>query len=248
MTLDRSESYIGVLVDDLVTKGVQEPYRIFTARSEYRLTLRADNSDIRLTRKAAGYGLIRDPLRLARLSQTESDIERASNLLKEIKLSSPHWNEIGCTVSLHGKILSLWDILRFPKTSPLSTVLTALRNYKKVVSEEGLPENLLSKTLDEISKIEASALDRAVTLAKYDAFLNFQTDQIALYQQDIHLTIPSDFPFYECGLSNESLDRIRKRNPACLADLKKMEGITPECVLRILFRLRKIKSFHTETI
>ncbi|KAJ2822399.1 Mitochondrial Translation Optimization, partial [Coemansia erecta] len=91
LTLDRSDGYLGVLIDDLITRGVEEPYRVFTARSEYRLTSRADNADLRLTRRAAALGLVRDSARLARLDAVDADMAHAHALLEGIVYSPHAW-------------------------------------------------------------------------------------------------------------------------------------------------------------
>lgn len=109
--LDRSDGYLGVLVDDLVTLGVTEPYRMFTARSEYRLLLAADTSDLRLTEKGNTIGCVRNPLRLKRLEEKRNQINQALDLLRNIILSPLEWNKLGLKISLNSRKESAFDVL-----------------------------------------------------------------------------------------------------------------------------------------
>ncbi|KAJ1795427.1 Mitochondrial Translation Optimization, partial [Coemansia sp. RSA 2399] len=115
LVLDRSDGYLGVLIDDLITRGVEEPYRVFTARSEYRLISRADNADLRLTRRAAELGLVRDPSRLARLDAVEADMASAQALLERVVLSPNGWQSkfgSGVQVCQDGQPRSALDMIR----------------------------------------------------------------------------------------------------------------------------------------
>lgn len=109
--LDRADGYLGVLIDDLVTLGVTEPYRMFTARSEYRLTLAADTSDLRLTEKGNAIGCIRDPTRLEKLANKKDQLEKSISLLRDIVLTPMQWNKLGIEMSLNYKKENAFNIV-----------------------------------------------------------------------------------------------------------------------------------------
>jgi len=111
--LSRADAYIGVLLDDLTTQGVTEPYRMFTSRSEYRLSLRSENADIRLTQKAADIGMI-DPGRLKVLQETIDAMQQGRNALESVIHSPQVWNTKGIPCSLDGVPKSGWQMLQFP--------------------------------------------------------------------------------------------------------------------------------------
>ena len=114
LILDRADGYIGVLVDDLITRGVEEPYRVFTARSEYRLSSRADNADQRLTQKAFRLGLVKHPQRMSRLQTTNSFMEEGLTLLQSTIKSTHAWTDIlqGAPIAQDGRNKSALDLIR----------------------------------------------------------------------------------------------------------------------------------------
>lgn len=115
--MDRADGYLGVLIDDLVTLGVTEPYRMFTARAEYRLTLAADTSDIRLTERGAAIGCVRNPARLQLLQKKNEILQQAINMLNDIQLSPSEWKNVGIEMSQNGKKQTAFDVLsRFDAT------------------------------------------------------------------------------------------------------------------------------------
>lgn len=228
LLLDRSEAYIGVLIDDLITKGVQEPYRIFTTRSEYRLSLRPDNADLRLTDKAASAGLVRTASRLGRLRKVKLDLDAGRIALQQFELSRHAWmnRNIGFPLSMDGTYLSAWDLLRFPDAD----------------------FSLFFKDSDEIpltiKGLSPEILGRLLIEGKYAPFVTAQAAEVALYQHDFNVKLPSDFDYSQCDVSAEVLQKLSLYPPPSLAVLKQMEGITPEAVLRIIHRLRKLNLFN----
>ncbi|KAG0335972.1 Mitochondrial Translation Optimization, partial [Podila humilis] len=137
LILTRADAYIGVLVDDLITKGVEEPYRIFTSRSEYRLTLRADNADLRLTRKAYEAGCVSD-YRWRVFQEMEKDMERGIELMNNLVLSPSKWAEHGFGKSDDGIKRSAMDLLAFPNVS-------MDQFYEAIPELKSLDSNVLSK-------------------------------------------------------------------------------------------------------
>ena len=114
LILTRADGYIGVLIDDLITRGAEEPYRMFTARSEYRLTLRADNADARLTEKGFMAGGV-SPERYNLYKSTMNEINNTTEILESLAMSPEKWRDKGILVNLDGKIRSAYDILTFKK-------------------------------------------------------------------------------------------------------------------------------------
>jgi tRNA uridine 5-carboxymethylaminomethyl modification enzyme len=224
--LTRGDGYIGVLVDDLISKGVIEPYRIFTARSEFRLSFRADNADTRLSELGAQHGLL-SPSRYSHYTSTKRQLDAAEMDFKNLRLSSFAWRQLGCSMATDGKSFSFWDVLRFPDIPPLPVLFKKLKD---------------SHNIDLISH-ESDILTRTYIAAKYAPFLNLQARDIAILQEDATVPIPPDFSFDAClGLSTEVRERLATTPPSSLAQLKRMEGITPDAILRILFHLRKRKA------
>lgn len=219
--IDRSVAYIGVLVDDLVTKGVQEPYRIFTARSEYRLSLRADNADSRLTALASKNGLIADPVRLTTLERTQNCLADMKHFAQTLRKSSQKWREHYPELALshHGKNLSLWELLSHPNVE-----------FSKLFSEKHVPKIY--------GHADPLIFERFLIEARYDALMSHQEAEINLYRRDWNMKIPDTVDFSSLNLSAETVERLEKERPSSIAALKRMEGINPQAILSILYHLR----------
>ncbi|RKP36542.1 glucose inhibited division protein A-domain-containing protein [Dimargaris cristalligena] len=218
-TLDRADAYIGVLIDDLITKGVNEPYRIFTARSEYRLTVRADNADLRLTQLGYQAGLVSEH-RYARLQSVQSQLERGLHLLDSFRLSPNRWNELGFTIKLDGKVRSALEIFR----------------HNRQVT------GLLNGPIPELSDILPAIQERLQIEGTYRAYLRRQDQDIKTFRQDEGVLIPEDLDYDVLkNLSNEEKDKLKRIRPTTLGAAKRIEGVTPVSIISLLRYVKRTK-------
>ncbi len=224
----RHEAYIGVLVDDLTTRGVSEPYRMFTSRAEYRLTLREDNADLRLTPVGRDLGLVGDA-RWSLFNQKCEAVEREQARLANINvlpksISERDRDAIGVDLQKESKAV---DLLKRPEL-----------NYEKIskmsfvghFDEEGL-------FFDELSEQVSLQLD---VQAKYAGYIERQAREIAKHAKQEMLRLPEDIDYIEVdGLSNEARQRLEGSRPVTLGQASRLEGMTPSAVSLILIHLKK---------
>ncbi|ORX74219.1 GIDA-domain-containing protein [Linderina pennispora] len=225
LVLDRSDGYLGVLIDDLITRGVEEPYRVFTARSEYRLSSRADNADLRLTRRAAALGLVRDPTRLATLDRVEADMEHAQRLLKAVVLTPNAWESklgSGIQVCRDGNPRSALDMVRMGFLR--ENVWTGARD------PENMPAKYMAKPMAEAAGPKLDELvpgwrdipieikRRVMTEAMYHGYLKQQRIEVNMFKRDEGMRLPTDLDYSQIRvLSREEVDKLTLR----------IDGITP---------------------
>lgn len=217
MILDRASSYIGVMIDDLVLQGVTEPYRMLTARAEYRLRLRADNAETRLGPIGLAHGVIGAD-RAARLAERQA--QRAAI---EADLVHPRTaNEMaraGATVRQDGARRSLFDWARFPEVD--RTLLCALAPTLR-----DAPPDLRDEILED---------------AHYAPYLQRQDSEIAELRRNERVIIPADFDFRTIGgLSTEMIERLDAARPDTLAAAGRIRGITPTALAAILVHVRRV--------
>ena len=215
----RDEAYIGVLVDDLVTLGTQEPYRMFTSRAEYRLQLREDNADERLTPKGNELGLISSAHwaayqekravvdeELGRLESTYIHPDTGASNALDAKLKSPINREY-----------SMADLIRRPELS-----------YSDVAGLKGSPV------------MDLATADHIETRVKYAGYIARQQDEIDRLKRHENMLIPSDFNFTEVsGLSNEICQKLTDTRPANIARAGRIQGVTPSALSLLLVHLRR---------
>ncbi|KAF9966964.1 Mitochondrial Translation Optimization [Mortierella alpina] len=219
LILTRADAYIGVLVDDLVTKGVEEPYRIFTSRSEYRLTLRADNADLRLTRKGREAGCVTD-YRWKVYQQMEEEMTRGMELMNELKLSPHKWTELGLGKSDDGIKRSAMEMLGFPNVN--------INQFQEIIPE--------LKSLDPMvqAKIEIEGA--------YSVYLRRQGAEVTAFMRDETMELPADMDYSVIpNLSNENRSKLERQRPATLGAAKRIEGMTPTSILELLKYVQRTK-------
>lgn len=215
--LDRSQAYIGVMVDDLITKGVTEPYRMFTSRAEYRLILRSDNADQRLTPIASAIGGI-SKLRNTKYTSKIDKIKEVVDRVRDLSETPNTLKKHGLSVNQDGIRRSVMDLLAYP-------------NITK--------QNLIS-VWPELSNIPDFAWDHLETEAVYSGYIERQARDIAAFRRDEGLRIPESFNYQEIGgLSNEVISKLEKVRPLTLGQASRIEGVTPGSLTAVLAHVRK---------
>ena len=215
--LDRSDAYIGVMIDDLVTKGVAEPYRMFTSRAEYRLTLRADNADVRLTNKGIKIGLI-GPYRIKKFRDKCKDFLKVSKKMSNLSISPSKIQKYNIKIAKDGIYRSATDIL-----SQKGVDMSKIREIWPEIP-------VLSKELDESLEIQAH----------YRGYLNKQNSDILAFKKDENLKIPNNLDYESLsGLSNEVKSKFKKIKPVTMGQALRIDGITPAAVYILLSHVKR---------
>jgi tRNA uridine 5-carboxymethylaminomethyl modification enzyme len=218
----RSNSYIGVMIDDLTSKGVTEPYRMFTSRAEYRLSLRADNADLRLTPLGIDLGLVgRD--RAGRFSSYRQDIDQGRQRLTSLSITPNEANHKGLSLNQDGKRRTAFELLAYPDQTIAS----------------------LSKLWSVLGEIPVKAAEALEIEATYSVYMDRQKTDIQATQRDEALVIPDNFDFSALsGLSNELKLKLLKAKPVNLAQAGRVDGMTPAALALILALVRKESASH----
>ncbi|HWK63877.1 MAG TPA: tRNA uridine-5-carboxymethylaminomethyl(34) synthesis enzyme MnmG [Rhizobiaceae bacterium] len=220
VTLGRTEAYIGVLIDDLVSRGVSEPYRMFTSRAEFRLSLRADNADDRLTPEGIRLGIVCDS-RVQRFEERRQSLDRARALIKGHELTPNEARRHGIEISQDGVRRSGYDLLAYA----------------------GIDFARLAEIWPELKNVDAATAERLETEARYAVYLERQQADFAAIRREEERLIPTGLDFSLVpGLSNELKQKISARRPRSVADAQRIEGMTPAALSLIIAHIRNAET------
>ncbi|WP_047453824.1 tRNA uridine-5-carboxymethylaminomethyl(34) synthesis enzyme MnmG [Rhizobium rhizogenes] len=216
--LSRTESYIGVMIDDLTSRGVAEPYRMFTSRAEYRLSLRADNADVRLTPLGLTIGCV-GTARASRFSDYMKKLEYARIQLKALNVTPNEAEKAGLHLNKDGQRRTAYDLLSYPEHSIDS----------------------LSGLWPELRSIDHRVVEAVEIEAAYAVYMDRQTSDIVQVRREEERLIPQDFDFSVLsGLSNELKQKLAKAQPKNIAQVSRIDGMTPAAISLLLAHLRKL--------
>ncbi len=232
--LDRSEAYTGVLIDDLVTLGTQEPYRLFTSRAEYRLLLREDNADTRLTAKGYEIGLVQRR-EFEHFQQKESEIADGIAFLKTTHLLP------GAAVNA---ALARQNSTELKQKSSLADLLR--RPELQIANLLQLP--LESDTKETLSQIEGKKTKTEIQLrVKFEGYIERQEEQVARFKKMENQRLPETIDYKELsGLSNEVVEKLEKIRPKSLGQASRISGVTPAAITVLQVHLRRLKHQQQE--
>lgn len=215
--LDRAEAYIGVMIDDLVTLGTQEPYRMFTSRAEYRLKLRADNADRRLTERGFDIGCVGTE-RIEAFREKEVDVVAALSLIDELKATPNEMSKLGLKINQDGQRRSARQYLGYPDAS----------------------WNLLAQQWPQMRDVSQKARDQAEIEASYTGYLDRQEADIQAFRKDENFVIAADLNYDAIsGLSNEVRAKLKAVQPTTLGQAARISGITPSALTLLLAHVRR---------
>ena len=217
LTLSRTESYLGVMVDDLVTRGVSEPYRMFTSRAEFRLYLRADNADQRLTQTGIEAGLVGEQ-RESMFRRKADGLQSGRKLLETLSVSPSAARKAGIAVNEDGKARSAFDLLSYPDVSP----------------------DDVTRLWPEIAEIDAMTIEQLVVDAQYAVYLERQRSDIAAVRRDEQRGIPDWLDYGAIpGLSIELRQKLQQHQPQTIAQAQALDGMTPAAITLLLSVIRR---------
>jgi tRNA uridine 5-carboxymethylaminomethyl modification enzyme len=218
--LDRSSCYIGVLVDDLVTRGVTEPYRMFTSRAEFRLSLRVDNAEERLTPLGIQLGLV-GSARQRRFAGQQQEIEALRHRLRELTLSPQQAGSVGLQLNRDGQRRSLYQVLSYPDV-----------DFAR-----------LTEIWPDLARYAAKAVARVSADAAYAVYLDRQAQEIESYRRDQALKVPTSLDLDGIsGLSNELKAKLQALRPDDLAQAARIEGMTPAALTLLAAHARRYRA------
>ena len=210
--LDRADAYIGVMIDDLVTKGTKEPYRMFTSRAEYRLKLRADNADQRLTGLGIDIGLVGNERRAA-FENKINQLHSYGELLDKLEVSPNEGEKYGLKINKDG----------------------VKRSAKTLLSYPSITIDQISNIWPELNDIPGDIMEQIVIDATYSGYLERQEADILAFRKDENLLLPHDLDYTAIGgLSNEVQEKLDTAKPATLGAAARISGVTPAALTALL--------------
>lgn len=212
IVLSRSDGYIGIMIDDLITKGVSEPYRMFTSRSEYRMSARADNADIRLTAKGREAGVVGDK-RWSNFCDETAQMDALKASLTAKIASPPVWIKDGFKVGNDSTMRSAYDVLRVA----------------------GVTVADMASLVPEVMTYSPRIRDRVGIDAVYAPYVQQQAAAMKVFQKDENLKLPLDLKYDQIhGLSTHEKDILRATKPESVGQARRIEGMTPSGTLTLL--------------
>jgi tRNA uridine 5-carboxymethylaminomethyl modification enzyme len=222
--VDRAQAYLGVMIDDLVTRGVTEPYRMFTSRAEYRLQLRADNADQRLTDIGIAIGCVSNER--ARAHKTKSSmLKDAREFAKSVSLTPKEAEPFGISLNKDGQRRTAFELLSYPNIT---------------ISD-------ITKVWPHFAELPAKVAEQIEIDAKYEVYLSRQAADIAAFRRDESFELPADFDYAALpGLSNEMKQKLQTHRPRTIGHASRIDGVTPAALTLLVAHVRRGKKTSTK--